>query len=92
MAGYHIADIPRGHFGEPSKIMEEAFEFQDAILQGNPVMALCELSDLVGAIKGYLAAKHPSITLNHLLKMTEATARVHEAGLWVDRREQRQDD
>jgi hypothetical protein len=86
MAGYHIADIPRGQFGEPSKIMEEAFEFNDAIMQGNPVMALCELSDLVGAIEGYLKAKHPSITMAHLTRMKEATARVHESGAWVDRR------
>jgi hypothetical protein len=56
MAGYHLAHIPRGTFGEPSKIMEEALEFQDAIRQGNPVMALCELSDLVGAVQGYLEA------------------------------------
>jgi hypothetical protein len=92
MAGYHIADIPRGQFGESSKIMEEAFEFNDAIMQGNPVMALCELSDLVGAIKGYLKNKHPSITFDHLIKMQEATSRVHEAGLWVDRSGRNRDD
>lgn len=80
MAGYHISTIPRGFFGEPSKIMEEAYEFQDAILQGNPVMALCELSDLLGAMEGYLAAKHPTITLGHLVKMKDATRRAFEDG------------
>lgn len=86
MAGYHLANIPRGTYGEPSKILEETLEFQDAIRQGNPVMALCELSDLVGAIQGYLETKHPSISFNELLRMTEATARVHKSGKWVDRR------
>jgi hypothetical protein len=80
MAGYHIAYIVRGQFGEPSKIMEEAAEFNDAIMQGNPVMALCELSDMLGAIEGYLERKHPSITMNHLLRMKDATKRAFKEG------------
>lgn len=86
MAGYHVAHIRRGTYGELSKIVEEVEELQDAVRQDNPVMALCELSDLVGAIKGYLANKHPSISFNQLLRMQEATARVHASGKWVDRR------
>jgi hypothetical protein len=80
MAGYHIADIPRGQFGEASKIMEEALEFQDAILQGNPVMALCELSDMLGAVEGFLERKHPTITLNDLIEMKVATKRAFTDG------------
>lgn len=80
MAGYHIAYIPRGQFGESSKIMEEAAEFNDAVMQGNPVMALCELSDLLGAIEGYIERKHPSISFNNLIRMKDATKRAFKEG------------
>ena len=43
---YHIAKIPRGEFGEISKIEEELCELVDSIDQGNKIMALCELADL----------------------------------------------
>lgn len=75
MPGYHLADIPRGAFGHPSKIVEEAMEFADSIEQGVKVMGLVELSDLVGAIRGYLARAHPSITLDDLIAMADVTER-----------------
>lgn len=78
--GYHIAKINRGVFGEDSKIFEEVDEFADALDQGAQIMALVELSDLVGAIKGWLAKYHPSITLTDLDKMAEITQRVFESG------------
>lgn len=78
--GYHLADIKRGVFGEDSKIFEEIDEFADALDQGVALMALIELSDLIGAIKGWLAKYHPSITLADLDKMAEVTKRVFESG------------
>ena len=78
--GYHVAKISRGTFGEDSKIFEEVDEFADALDQGIAIMALVELSDLVGAIKGWLAKYHPSITLTDLDKMAEATKRAFESG------------
>lgn len=78
--GYHLANINRGVFGEDSKIFEEVDEFADALDQGVVLMALIELSDLVGAIKGWLAKHHPSITLADLDKMAEVTKRVFESG------------
>lgn len=79
--GYHWNAIPRGDYGELSKIKEEVLELEDAIGQGNKVMALVELSDLVGAIKGYVA-KHfgEHISVDDLIKMSEATARAFETG------------
>lgn len=76
--GYHMTEIPRGVFGEPSKIAEEFHEFEDAIAQDNPVMAIQELSDLIGAIQGYVAKYN--LTLNDLIKMTDATKRAFESG------------
>lgn len=54
MAGYHLREIPRGTYGELSKIKEEIEEIEDSIAQGCKVMELVELSDLYGAIEGYL--------------------------------------
>ena len=78
--GYHIAKITRGEFGEDSKIFEEVDEFADALDQGVALMALVELSDIVGAISGYLAKHHPSITLDDLIAMSAVTQRAFESG------------
>jgi|688.fasta_scaffold678586_2 hypothetical protein len=80
ITGYHIAKITRGFFGEPSKINEETQEFMDAINQENSILALVELSDLYGAIEGYLNKYHPSITMRSLKNMNEATARAFISG------------
>lgn len=78
--GYHVAKIKKGILGEASKIREELEELEDAELQGNPVMALVELSDMCGAISAYLEKHHPTITMSHLLKMAEATASAFKDG------------
>lgn len=73
--GYHLKAIPKGIFGDVSKIEEEFLEFKDALKQGNDVMALIELSDQIGAIRGWLERNHPSITLEKLITMNDATTR-----------------
>lgn len=78
--GYHFNDIKRGVFGQPSKIREELEEFEDALLQKNPVMAIQELSDIVGAIEGWLDENHPTIHLEHLIEMAHATRRAFQDG------------
>jgi NTP pyrophosphatase (non-canonical NTP hydrolase) len=78
--GYHLREIDRGEYGEASKIFEEAYEFADALDQGSALMALIELSDMVGAIKGFLAKHHPTITLADLDTMSVITQRVFESG------------
>lgn len=80
LPGYHLRSIPKGEFGEPSKIAEETEEFLEALEQGNELMALIELSDLLGAVQGYLERHHPSITINSLLKLSEATQRAFKNG------------
>lgn len=80
MSGYHIADIPRGTLGRPSKIAEECAEFMDAVEQNCDLMALVELSDLYGAIRAYLRENHPSISMQDLARMSEITSRAFENG------------
>jgi len=78
--GYHKRTIPKGTYGEFSKIYEEATEALDAHEQGVDLMVLQELSDLYGAIKGYLEKHHPSITIYDLAAMHERTAAAFKDG------------
>ena len=78
MSGYHIRDIERGVFGEASKIREETEEFLDAVEQGVEIMALIELSDLIGAIEEYAVRRGSS--LDALIKMKTVTRRAFEDG------------
>jgi hypothetical protein len=64
--GYHLREIPKGVFGEASKILEEAAEFGEALEQGARIMALVELSDMRGAIEGYLRKNHQGLSLDDL--------------------------
>lgn len=78
--GYHLTEIPKGVFGDPSKIFEEVEEFRDALDQGIKVMALVELSDLIGAIDGYLSKHHPGTNLGDLIQMSNVTQRAFRNG------------
>lgn len=73
--GYHLTPPPRGVFGELSKIAEELAEAQDAELQSK-IMVLLELSDLYGAVKGYLQKHFPDFSMEDLAEMSEVTHRV----------------
>lgn len=78
--GYHLRTIQKGIYGNSSKILEEVEEFLDAENQNCKIMALCELSDLIGAIRGYLQKNHPGITLDDLSKMADITKSAFEDG------------
>jgi NTP pyrophosphatase (non-canonical NTP hydrolase) len=77
--GYHLKKIPKGELGQASKITEEYLEFIDALEQGNTVMELLELSDLLGAIESYTRAQ-ANISLEELIKMTRATQSAFKDG------------
>lgn len=79
-AGYHIADIPKGELGEPSKIVEEALELRDAHNQGSSIMSAVELSDLHGAITAYKNRYHPHLTFYEIEKMCQITERAFTNG------------
>lgn len=76
--GYHKTEIPRGTYGEFSKIKEEFLEAQDAFEQENSVMLLVELSDLLGAIDGFVGKFN--MTLKDLIKMKNATQGAFQDG------------
>lgn len=78
--GYHLREIPKGEVGESSKILEEVLELQDAEDQEAKVMALVELSDLMGAVALYLERHHPDTTIDDLLIMSRITRRAFENG------------
>jgi len=46
---YHLKEIPKGVYGEYSKVSEEILEFLDAKEQDCKIMMMCELSDIWGA-------------------------------------------
>lgn len=78
--GYHTKPIAKGVLGEASKITEEHDEFQDAVAQGVKVMALVELSDMIGAVQAYLDKHHAGTTLDDLIAMNHVTARAFRNG------------
>lgn len=54
MSNFHKnKQILKGKIGEFSKIQEEFEELKDAAEQGDRVLTICELTDLVGAIDFY---------------------------------------
>jgi hypothetical protein len=73
--GYHIRDIARGEYGKASKIIEETQELIDAMEQGCRLMALVELSDLYGAMQGFLENNFPRFTMDDIKAMSDITRR-----------------
>ncbi len=78
MAGYHKKEIKKGVFGEFSKIEEEFLECKDAIEQNNPIMLLCELSDMIGAIDEFV--KKYNLSIEDVIQMSQATQRAFKSG------------
>lgn len=73
--GYHIKKPKKGVYGEFSKIEEEMKELEDALNQNAKIMALHELSDMLGAMKGFLEKYYPDFTIDDLEKMSDITKR-----------------
>lgn len=76
--GYHKRNIQKGVLGEFSKIREEFEELADAVEQNNKVLTICELTDLIGAIKSY--AKNYNLTLKDLNIFSESTENAFKSG------------
>jgi len=81
VSGYHIREISKGVLGQSSKIREELEELEDGEDQGNKILMLCELSDLIGAIDAYRQYHFGNnISFDDLVKMSKATTRAFESG------------
>lgn len=78
--GYHLREFDRGVYGESSKILEEVLELQDAEEQNARIMGLHELSDILGAIYGYLRKHYPDMKFEDLITMANITRRAFESG------------
>jgi phosphoribosyl-ATP pyrophosphohydrolase len=80
LAGYHIDIIPKEPIGTAEKVMEEALELVDACKQANPVMALVEMSDLLGAVQLLLESKFGgALSVSDLITMAKTTRRAFES-------------
>jgi len=78
--GYHKEKIAKGELGQISKIQEELDELKDAETQNVKILMLCELADIVGAVKLYLNAKFPGWTISDLSDMANLTEKAFQAG------------
>lgn len=76
--GYHKTKIPKGILGEFSKIEEEFLELKDAKEQGDKVLILCELTDMLGAIEEYI--KKYNLTLYDLKLFSDKTKEAFKEG------------
>lgn len=70
--GYHTKEIEKGVLGEFSKIKEEFEELRDAESQKCKVLAICELTDLVGAIEAY-SQEQFNLELKDLIQFSNMT-------------------
>lgn len=76
--GYHKKEIPKGVIGEFSKIEEEFLEAKDAFEQGDTILLICELTDLIGAIEE--KAKRHNLTLQDLIDFSNKTKSAFKDG------------
>lgn len=77
--GYHKTEIEKGVYGHFSKIKEEFQELQDAVDQQDKILTLVELSDLVGAIEGFVEFEL-KMSLDDLLKFNKLTKQAFTSG------------
>lgn len=77
--GYHTRKIEKGILGDFSKIEEEFEELKDAFEQKDPIMVLCECSDLIGAIKHYTESNF-GINLQNLIDFNNKTENAFQCG------------
>jgi phosphoribosyl-ATP pyrophosphohydrolase len=76
--GYHVREIQKGTYGKTSKIAEELDELLDAEQQGDKIMMLCELADIIGACGG--VAKTLGVTLDDVVAFSRKTTTAFEDG------------
>jgi phosphoribosyl-ATP pyrophosphohydrolase len=74
MSKWHISKIEKGTLGQLSKVREELEEAIDAEKQGQTLMLLFELSDIIGAC-GLVANQH-GMTLDHLVTFSKLRSKV----------------
>ena len=76
--GYHKKPIPKGEYGDISKVKEEVEEYIDATEQGVIIMQLTELADIYGALEA--VARNHNLLMEDLRRMNELTKEAFEEG------------
>lgn len=71
---FHLKPIKKGKYGQLSKIKEELDEAYDAAKQGQNLMLLIELADIVGACGG--VAETLGMSLDDLIKFAKLRSKV----------------
>lgn len=77
--GYHKNSITKGQVGDWTKIREEYEEFIDAVEDEDPILQLCEMADLIGAIAMYSRQRF-GIGLEDVIKFSDKTAEAFQEG------------
>lgn len=77
--GYHSRPMPKGVYGEFSKVEEEWEELLDARKQDARILEICEIADLYGALKGYVE-KRFGMTIEDVAKMSKMTSEAFVEG------------
>jgi hypothetical protein len=80
---FHEREIPRGKYGEVSKILEEVYEALDSDERNHRLMLLIELSDIVGAVEGVLLHKKFGHSVEDLIKFARLRGKVSVANGWA---------
>lgn len=80
MSKWHVREIKKGVYGELSKVQEELDEAVDAEEQGQTLMLLYELSDIIGAVGGI--AKKYGMTLDQIYKFCQLRTKVIEQEIY----------
>jgi phosphoribosyl-ATP pyrophosphohydrolase len=76
---YHKNKIIKGELKEFSKIVEEFSELVDAYEQGDKVLQICEMTDLIGAIGLYSKDKF-NLTIEDLIDFSNKTKEAFKSG------------
>lgn len=76
---YHVSEIPKGVYGEFSKIKEEFYEAQDAVAQGDNILLLNEICDLYGAIEEFVKRTY-NMSMQDVEKFSKLTKSAFESG------------
>lgn len=74
MSYFHEVEIEKGIYGELSKVQEELDEAKDAESQGQDLMLMIELADIIGAAAG--VAEKYGMSLDQLVAFSKLRTEV----------------
>lgn len=79
-SGYHKSGFVKYNTGTLLKIKEEINECIDAEKQNDKLLLICELADVIGAVKMYIDNNDIGVTINDLDKFSQKTINAFKKG------------